>query len=230
MRAFGGPCWGAAPEGSGRQKRGEGWPGCPVRGDSARCGASQVTIATPLPYTPKNQTNPTSGNRKALSGAAFSNARREATRLQGHRHGVCFCEEHCPGLQRGGGEGRSPAVPRAECRAQPRWPERERGRRIPVGDSGRRVLETLSGAVAGLGAWGLRTCRGMLVRLVLFYCALSGEGRGAMFKRCTPAGCLALSRPSPRGKLVLCQPPGILSPRPGGFTPPHTPSAVLKPK
>ena len=179
---------------------------------------------------PQNQTNPTSGNRKTLSGAAFSNARREATRLQGHGHGVCFCEEHCPGLQRGGGEGGSPAVLRAECRAQPRWPERERGRRIPVGDSGRRVLETLSGAVAGLGAWGLRTCRGMLVRLVLFYCALSGEGRGAMFKRCTPAGCLALSRPSPRDKLVLRQPPGILSPRPGGFTPPHTPSAVLKPK
>lgn len=193
MRAFGGPCWGAAPEGSGRQKRGEGWPGCPVRGDSARCGASQVTIATPLPYTPKNQTNPTSGNRKALSGAAFSNARREATRLQGHRHGVCFCEEHCPGLQRGGGEGRSPAVPRAECRAQPRWPERERGRRIPVGDSGRRVLETLSGAVAGLGAWGLRTCRGMLVRLVLFYCALSGEGG----ERCLSGAPQRAALPSP---------------------------------
>lgn len=164
-----------------------------MRGDSARCGASQVTIATPLPYTPKNQTNPTSGNRKALSGAAFSNARREATRLQGHGHGVCFCEEHCPGLQRGGGEGGSPAVLRAECRAQPRWPERERGRRIPVGDSGRRVLETLSGAVAGLGAWGLRTCRGMLVRLVLFYCALSGEGG----ERCLSGAPQRAALPSP---------------------------------
>lgn len=142
---------------------------------------------------PQNQTNPTSGNRKTLSGAAFSNARREATRLQGHRHGVCFCEEHCPGLQRGGGEGRSPAVPRAECRAQPRWPERERGRRIPVGDSGRRVLETLSGAVAGLGAWGLRTCRGMLVRLVLFYCALSGEGG----ERCLSGAPQRAALPSP---------------------------------
>ena len=85
MRAFGGPCWGAAPEGSGRQKRGEGWPGCPVRGDSARCGASQVTIATPLPYTPKTKLTQQAETEKPSLGLPFQTpgGKRPGSRVTG---------------------------------------------------------------------------------------------------------------------------------------------------